>query len=406
MNTVGIIAEYNPFHNGHKYHLEQSKKITGADYVVVVMSGNYVQRGEPAIVDKWTRTKMALQNGADIVIELPSIYASSSAEGFAHAAISLLNATGIVSSVCFGSETADISFMKELADILVNEPEPYKTLLKSELSKGLVFPKARANALKAYTKNESSFIESPNNILAIEYIKALNRLKSAIVPYTIQREAAQYHSTSIDSDISSATAIRLNLKNNTINAIDHVIPKESIDTFLDTLNKGIGPIYFDDYSQLLHYKLRTQSVEQLSDILDITEGIENRILNASYSHFMISDIVNFVKTKRYTYTKIQRALLHILLDFKKADIQAYSNTLPYLRVLGFRKSSEALLSNLCKKAIIPVITNTKKVNKTLSPIGVKMFHQEAVSTDTYFLNTPDLSQRTANKEYTTPIIIY
>ena len=406
MNTTGIIAEYNPFHNGHNYHLQQSKKISGADYVIVVMSGNYVQRGEPAIVDKWTRTKMALQNGADIVIELPSIYASSSAENFSHSAVSLLNATGIVSSICFGSETADMDLMKEIAKVLCDEPDEYKTILKSELSKGLVFPKARANALKSYTKKNTSFIDSPNNILAIEYIKALNRLGSTIVPYTIKREIAEYHSTDISSHISSATAIRFNLKNDNINAISNVIPKESMISFLDCIDNGIGPVYFDDFSTLLNYRLRTLSAEELANILDITEGIENRILNASHTYFNISDIANFVKTKRYTYTKIQRALLHILLDFKKSDIKDYSNSVPYIRVLGFRKQSESLLSNLCKKATVPVITNTKKVKTLLSPVGLKMFNQECRSTDIYFLNNRNVLQRTANREYTTPIIIY
>lgn len=406
MNITGIVAEYNPFHNGHKYHLEQSKKITGADYSVVVMSGNYVQRGEPAIVDKWTRTKMALQGGADIVIELPSLFATSSAESFAHAAISVLNATGIVSSVCFGSEIADINFMKQLAAILVDEPDKYKVLLKAELSKGLVFPMARANALKAYTNKDSSFIESPNNILAIEYIKALHRLNSTIIPYTLKREVAAYHSKEICCDIASATAIRHHLKGNHKDAIYNVIPQECIDTFLDCIDKGIGPIYFDDYSTLLHYKLRSLTPMQLSNILDITEGIENRILKGSNTYFKISDIANYVKTKRYTYTKIQRALLHIILDYKKSDFENFHKTLPYIRVLGFRKQSELLLSYLCKKTCVPIITNAKNASAMLDSSAIKLFQAESLSTDIYFLANPNLSQRTANREYTSPIVIY
>ncbi len=398
MKITGIIAEYNPFHNGHKYHIEQSKKITNSEYCIVVMSGNYVQRGEPAITDKWTRTKMALQNGADIVIELPCVYATSSAESFAFGAVSLLNSTNIVSSMCFGSETNDIESIKNLANILCNEPYEYQNILKQELKKGLVFPVARANALKLFTGNEC--VSSPNNILAVEYIKALLKLNSNIQPFTIKRQIAEYHSTDILENIASATAIRLALKNNNKELLSKVIPKDSLDTFLKSIEEGIAPIFFDNFSALLHYKLRTNQSE-LSDILDITEGIENRIINYAKTNFNISDIVSEVKTKRYTYTKIQRALLHIILDIKKDDLKPCN----YLRVLGFRKSSEHLLSKLYHNSFIPVITNLKNSNKLLLKDALNMLNKDIISTDIYYLNNPNLKQRKPNREYTTPIII-
>lgn len=406
MKVTGIIAEYNPFHNGHKYHFEQAKKITSANYLVVVMSGNYVQRGEPAILDKWTRTKMALENGADIVIELPSIYSSSSAEFFAKSAVALLNSTNIVSSLCFGAETDNIETMKLFANILCNEPSEYKAILKQELAKGLVFPAARANALRIFTNNDSTFLDSPNNILAVEYLKSIIKLKSNIVPYIVKRYIADYHSTDITTNIVSATAIRKALKNNSLEFINNVIPKNSIDTFFEAISKGTAPIFFDELSNLLNYKLRTSSPQQLAEILDITEGLENRIINIAKNKFTISDIVSNVKTKRYTYTKIQRALLHIILDFKKSDLYCYDNygSAIYIRILGFRKTSEKLLSKICSNASIPVITNIKKAQETLSPIGVKMLKQELSSTDIYFLANPNIKQRLADKEYTMPII--
>lgn len=409
MKVTGIVAEYNPFHNGHKYHLEKAKKITAADYLIVVMSGNYVQRGEPAILDKWTRTKMALENGADIVIELPSIYSSSSAEFFAQGSVALLNSTNLISSLCFGAETNNIEVMKSFANILYNEPSEYKIILKQELAKGLVFPAARANALKIFTGNDSTFLDSPNNILAVEYLKAIMKLKSDIIPYIVKRNIADYHSLDMTSNIASATAIRNALKNKNSEFINNVIPKNSIKTFSDAISKGVAPVFFDELSMLLHYKLRISSPEQLADILDITEGLENRIINIAKNNFTISDIVSNVKTKRYTYTKIQRALLHIILDFKKSDLCEYNNHTEgaiYIRVLGFRKVSENLLSILCNSASIPVITNIKKAQETLSPIGMKMLKQELSSTDIYFLANPSIKQRLANKEYTMPIVLF
>lgn len=396
MKVVGIIAEYNPFHNGHKYHIEQSKKITNSDYCIVAMSGNYVQRGEPAIVDKWTRTKMALENGADMVIEIPSIYSSSSAELFAYSAVSILNSTNIISSLCFGCETDNITLIKQYAEILYDEPFEYKQILKEELSKGIVFPKARENALKIYTNKDINILNTPNNILAIEYIKAIIKLKSKIEPYSVKRYLASYHSININNEISSATAIRLALENKQIDSIKKVMPDNCYNILSKCISKGEAPVTFDSFSSFLHYKLRTTDIRELSEILDITEGLENRILNLSKSNYFISDIVAKVKTKRYTYTKIQRALLHIILDFKKTDAQ-----IKYIRVLGFRKQSEQLFSMLNNKCELPIVTNMKRAEKLLDISN--LIKKEIISTDIYYLAMP--SQKLMNKEYTSPIVV-
>lgn len=400
MKVVGIIAEYNPFHNGHKYHIEQSKKITNADYCIVAMSGNYVQRGEPAIFDKWTRTKIALENGADIVIEIPSIYSTSTAEIFAYSAVSILNSTNIVSDLSFGCETDNISLIEQYAQILCNETNEYKQILKQELSKGIVFPKARENALKIYTYQDIDILTTPNNILAIEYIKAIIKLKSKIKPCAVKRFLSSYHCTNINDKISSATAIRLALKNNQLENIKNVVPDNSYNLIYQCISEGIAPILFDNFSSFFHYKLRTTNINELSEILDITEGLENRILRISKSNYFISDIVAKVKTKRYTYTRIQRALLHIILNFQKKELKT---DIKYIRVLGFRKQSEQLISILNKNSSVPVITNIKKAER-LSDL-TKNLKQEIQATDIYYLATPALNKRFMDKEYTTPIII-
>lgn len=407
MKTAGIIAEYNPFHMGHKYHIEQTKKITNADKIIVIMSGNYVQRGEPAIIDKWTRAKMALLNGADIVIELPSIYSSSSAEFFALSSVGLLNSLNVVDCICFGSENTDIEQMYKTAELLTDEPTEYKNLLKSELDKGLVFPAARAKAIKNYLDIDSSFLDTPNNILGIEYIKALIKLNSNIKPFTILRNTAGYHSTDISMNIASATAIRLALKNNSIENIKQVIPENCFEILKNNLDINSVPVFYDNFSMILQYKLRTMSPKKLSNILDVNEGLENRILETAYSNFLISGIVNKVKTKRYTYTKIQRAILHILLDITQNDFLEFNSNgfCQYARILGFRKESQDLLSLITKKSTIPVIINIKKDSNTLTSLRYKMFEQEILFTDTYFLGLPNDKLRQGKKEYTQPVVI-
>lgn len=403
MKVTGIIAEYNPFHNGHKYHLESSKKITNSDYCIVVMSGNYVQRGEPAIADKWIRTKMALQNGADIVIELPSIYATSSAEFFAQNSINILNSTNIVDSICFGSEINDIKLITKFATILSDEPLPYKSILKRELSKGVSFPTARSTALKEYTGYDSKFLESPNNILGVEYLKSLIKLNSKLVPYTLKRNVA-YNSKDLNDNITSALSIRESLKSNNIEIIKSTIPMLGFNTLLDSIKSGNSPIFLDNFSTILNYKLRTN--DKLDEILDIDEGVENRILNAASSNFKVTDIIKAVKTKRYTFTKLQRALLHIILDIKKSDLKKYNLNLKYIRILGFRKQSEKLLSYLISNSDVPVITNLKKALNTMSKDTCDLIYKENLFTDIYFLANPSLNKRLPNKEYTMPIIVY
>ena len=354
MNTA-IIAEYNPFHNGHMLNIKMARKMTACDNIIVIMSGDFVQRGEPAIFNKAVRTRQALENGADMVIELPVQYASSAADIFAGAAIEILDKSNIVSSLFFGSEEGDIKRFENAADIFAAESEQFKSLLSNGLSLGLSYPAARQSAAEALLGHSLSFINNPNNILAMEYIIALKRRKSNIRPFTMKREANAYSQTRLSGSISSAAAIRQAVFNGDIPAL--AIPENTLDDYKNAVFPRL-----DDYSDIFAYLLRTLDIDTLSHTADMTEGLENRFLK--YSGLKtISQIINAVKTKRYTHTKLQRAVLHTILGITK-DMQLAAPA--YIRVLGIRADKRQLLADLSAKAALPVITNVKEDKNLLS----------------------------------------
>ncbi len=397
---VGLITEYNPFHNGHVYHILESKKITKSQHVIAVMSGNFVQRGEPAIFNKYIRTRAALLNGVDIVIELPVLYACASADIFAFGAVDILDKTGIVDSLCFGSEDADINRLYLAAKILSNETYEFKNFIKNEMLKGISYPQARLNALSTLTGEDMSYLSSPNNILSVEYLKALIKIKSHIKAYSIKRYLSEFHDTKIKGFIASATAIRNSIKNKNVEEIKKCVPQNIYNAYLQNIKSTIPSI--DDYSDILHYILRTKSPKYISQILDITEGIENLIIkNSNIS--AISELIKKIKTKRYTYTKLQRGILHIILDIKKQHIYSDINIKPisYIRVLGFRKECSYLLSLLNKNARVPVIMNFKEAEKSFPPELKKQLKAESIITDIYNI----ANDKKIGKEYTEPIVI-
>ena len=239
--VLGIVAEYNPFHNGHLYHLEQSKKLTSSNYTVAVISGNFTQRGSTSLIDKWSRAEMALQSGVDLVIELPLLYAISSAENFADGAIKILDSMKIVDYVSFGSETSNVDVLSQIADILYNEPKEYKSILSNELQKGLSFPKARENALLMYFNDISKYaniLSSPNNILGIEYIKSLKKHKSNIQPISIARFESGYNDITYSENIASATAIRNIVKNNGFDILKKLLPISNYKILMENIKIG------------------------------------------------------------------------------------------------------------------------------------------------------------------------
>lgn len=416
MKVVGVVVEYNPFHNGHLYHIKKAKEVTGADYVIAIMSGNFVQRGKPAFIDKWARTEMALKAGIDLIIELPVIYATSSAEGFAQGAISLLDKLNVVDAIVFGSECGDINLLRKLADILVIEPYEYKVYLKSELNKGLDFPEARNKAIYKYINDHNfldynidkekltDIISSPNNILGIEYLKALNRLDSFIKPFTIKRKSSNYHDTLIENKYSSATAIRKSIvENDDINKIYDVVPRYVYDILKDYCNDEKCPVMYNSFSPLLHYILETNN--KLNEIIGANEGIENRIKNFSENSYYISEIIKKTNTKRYTETHINRVILHILLDLKKKDLKLFDkNGGPqYIKILGFNENSTDLLTMIKVNSHLPIISNVKNAFNTLKGLKLKMLKQEIFASNLYAMMYPNQNQRKHNLEFRKPI---
>ena len=410
MNICGIIAEYNPFHNGHAYHIEQTKKETNCDAIVVIMSGNFIQRGVPALFDKWTRTKMALKNGADLVIELPSYYATSSAEYFAQGSISLLDGLGVVSNISFGSNTADLDALKRIANVLYLEPENYKKLLQSELKRGTSYPIARSNALKNFLKKEydakyiADILMDSNNILGIEYIKALLYSNSQIKPVIVERKGGNYNSKHIVNNICSATAIREFLEKDELKTVESVMPESSFEIMNNEIVNGRAPMFLKNYENEILYILRKSTTEDLLSIADVTEGLENLIKKASCEGMELEEMIDIIKTKRYTRTRIQRILLHALLDVRKNDVEDYKYNPQYVRVLGFTKTGEKVLSQIGNNSNLPVVTSVSKFLKSANPTSRKMMEKDIMATNIYTLGYQIPKYREVNLDYTTKIV--
>lgn len=383
MKIVGLITEYNPFHNGHKYHIEKAKEITGADYCIAVMSGDFVQRGAPAFMPKHLRAEMALHEGCDMVIELPVCYATGSAEYFAKGAISILNGLGCVDAVCFGSECGNYESLEQIAQILADEPSGFKHLLQTNLRKGMNFPQARQDALITYINDPSvnTVIKEPNNILGIEYIKAMKNSNSFMKGYTISRKGASYHDSELSDTFSSASAIRSLLSENEKHNIDKFsghLPDSAFKIMEENFSIRF-PVVSDDFSLLLRSKLLSETKESLTEYIDITRDLANRIINERNKFIKFTQFCDLLKTKELTYSRISRCLIHILLNMKK-------NTLPqelYAHVLGFHQKSSSLFSELNKCSTIPLITKMSSLDQDLTTDIFASDLYESVISDKY-----------------------
>ena len=362
--VLGIVAEYNPFHNGHLFHLEESKKITGATYTIAVMSGNFTQRGSTSLIDKWSKAKSAIENGIDLVIELPVLYSISSAENFAEGAIKILNSLGVVDYISFGAETSNIDILDKVADVLYREPKEFKSILSHELEKGNSFPKARENALLMYLndiKTYSNVLSSPNNILGIEYLKALKKYKSSIIPICVHRYEAEYNDISYTGNIASSTAIRNIVKNNGLNILANLMPPYSYSSLIDSIKVGHVVPDISVFEREIIYNLRKMSLADIANLPDVNEGLENAIKNAANSCNSIVEFLNIIKSKRYTNTRIQRVLLYSLLGISKKDMQISKKINPYIRVLGFNERGKFIVSEVTKaNPSLPIITSVKR----------------------------------------------
>lgn len=412
MKVTGIIAEYNPFHKGHKYQIDYCKKKLNSDYVIVAMSGDYVQRGTPALLPKHVRAEMALRCGADLVLEMPVSVSTASAEAFAMGGVSMLDGLHIVDSLCFGSEYGKVSALMELAEILVEEPEEYRQLLKEFLSNGLSFPSARCQALTEYFRNPHNFtgddfdgvltpllnqivqiLNSPNNILGIEYCKALLRLKSNIKPVTLKRQGMGYHETLAETDgsdrfsctdgntFASASAIRELLKATltpeTISRIASQVPDEISLLLASSLQRNEF-LTEDALDPLLSYCILKENADSFCSYLDVSRDLAERIMNRSNELNGFLQAASFLKTKELTQSRIQRALLHIILGIREVPA-----TVPYARVLGFRRESSTLLKEIKDSSSIPLITKLADANSLLDESGRSFLYETVFSSNLY-----------------------
>ncbi len=413
MNALGLIVEYNPFHNGHLYHLERSREISGADGVICVMSGNFIQRGEPGVVNKWARARAALYSGADLVLELPAVYSLASAESFACGGVAILNATGVVASMCFGSESGKLEELDMIADVLYREPEEYREELRAWLDRGFSFPRAREEALKSYLKQKAGrqvplqdILNQSNNILALEYLKALKRFNSGIKPLTIKRIANAYNSQEFTGGISSATAVRKALQSwktaLSLHQIEAVVPPASLEVLREEFSEGRGPVFLGDFEQLILAALRRIPAENLREVPDVSEGLEHRLKKAAENSGTLEELIGSVSTRRYTRTRIQRILLSLLNGITKKDLDLFRSTggPQYIRVLGFNRKGQELLAEIKEKSSIPIITKTADYKNSPNLSLARMLEIEAATTDIYVLAYPNPAHRKAGQEFT------
>ena len=400
---LAVISEYNPFHNGHLYHLQKSKKMIDPDYSICIMSGNFCQRGDTSIMDKWSKTDAALKCGFDLVIELPVVYSISSAENFAEGALKILEAFDDV-TLSFGSECGNLDTLNNIADVLYNEPKEYQTILAHELSKGLSYPKARENALLLYlndVRKYANVLSNPNNILGIEYLKAIKKLKSNVIPFTIKRIDEGYNSLKVKDRLASATAIRNLIKDN--EDVKKLMPTPSFNILLENINNGKVLNDISVFEKEIIYTLRKMTLSEIAELQDVTEGLENAIKQAANTCNNLEDLINSIKSKRYTRSRIQRILLYSILNITKKDIKNSYKTKPYVRILGASKRGKYLLSRL-NNPKYPVITSVKKfMDNNNNKILKSMIEKDILASNIYTLGYKNNSK--ANLDYTKKLII-
>jgi predicted nucleotidyltransferase len=359
MKAVGVIVEYNPFHNGHDFHLQAAKEAAQADLAIAVMSGNFLQRGEPALVSKWYRTKMALMNGVDLVVELPYQFATQKAETFANGAVSILNAIGC-DSLCFGSESGDLTTFLQTIDYLEEHRTLFDEKIKMNIKTGVSYPKALSLSFQSLSSTETLVrLDQPNNILGYHYIKALKQQKSSMKPITVKRKNADYHDEHFATEtIASATSIRKALftsdKDSSI--IQQYVPAAT-NQLLKEYIQQYGTFHeWENYWPYLQFRLLQSNPDELKEIYEVEEGIEHRIISASLHASSFREFMEKVKTKRYTWTRLQRICVHILTNTKKVEMKMDSERATYIRLLGMSSKGKEYLNKYKSEFDLPLIS--------------------------------------------------
>lgn len=364
MKVAAIISEYNPFHNGHKLQIKKTREKYDVDYIIAIMSGQFTQRGIPSILNKYQKTYTALNNGVDLVIELPTAFSTSSAEYFAAAGVHIANNLGIVDYLSFGTEHDNIEDLSKIASLLSTEDASFSEQLKKFLQEGNSFPKARELAISSiYTDISDSILSQPNNILAIEYIKALLRSDSSVKPVNIIRNTSAHNSISSDSPICSSYAIREKLFSSGINdSIINNIPSETYNLLRQTYTDNCHPLECNDFSSFLQYKLLECNNDDFIKYYDVSEALSNKIKNSIPDYTIYDEYTKILKSKELTHSRISRALLHILLNI---DYQPDCKDL-YINILGFNSNAKELLNKIKRNSTLPIISKNSNYQKLLN----------------------------------------
>ena len=396
MKTAGIIAEYNPFHNGHKYHIEKTKEGTGADHVVAVMSGNYVQRGETAILSKWARAETAIENGVDLVVELPTIWSIARAQDFAAGAVHILNSLGCVDVLSFGSELGDIETLRHISEILSDKRVEER--MQADLDIGMSFAGARAEAVRTYYGDAYyDILNEPNNILAIEYILANNKYENKPDIFTIPRKGAAHDSLKRSENIASASEIRRMMLEN--EKWSPYVPQSTVAIFEREKENETGPTPYSKLEFSVLCCMRQLAAEDIAETPDVSEGIENRIHEAAQKARTLDELFSFAKTRRYSHARIRRIVLASFLGFTKDQCEGLP---PYIKVLAMNDKGKDILREAKEKASLPIVTKASDID-ALGERAKKIYSLEGMCTDVYSLATPVILP--CGREQTTPVIV-
>ncbi len=393
--NYGIVAEFNPFHNGHKYLIDSIKN-NGENTVTVVMSESFVQRGECACVSPYSRTKMALQCGADLVLSLPVAYATASAERFALGGLSVLGGLGCVDALAFGCECANAENLKKCAKILVSDE--LSGALDKYLNEGVSFPVARQKAVEEESSKEiAEILSTPNNILGVEYIKAINKLGLNMEINPITRKGVDHDSKTVNENICSASALREMLENK--DDFISFLPEEAKNILTEEINNQKAPASLNKLEIAILYKLRSMSVEDFKELPDVSEGLEYRLFDAVKKSSYLEEILEKVKTKRYTHSRIRRIIICAFLGIKKGDVLA---PVPFIRVLGFNENGAKILKKAKETATLPIVTKSSEIN-ALGENAKRAFELECFARDMLSLALPVRDE--FGKEMTDKLIV-
>jgi len=395
MNIVGIVAEYNPFHNGHFYHLNKAKELANANHSVTIMSSNFVQRGEPSIFNKWQRAEMAVKNGVDLVLELPVLFSSRSAYHFAFGSIFSFEKSKVITHLAFGSEDPNLNELNKISALLANENPAFKSILKKYLIQGLSYPKSREKAINDYFPEISIDLNQPNVILGINYLKVLKELNSPIIPVPIKR-IGSYHGLEPTNKIAGATLIRNLIKNNDPRFKDFLTEK-TLEVIENHLEDGFNPVFLNDFTPQIMYLLRKMKKTEFLDFPGVKEGLENKFLNSLSDNSSSEELISSVKSKRYTETRIKRILIEILLGINNN----FENSNPeYLKVLAFNEKGREILNAIKKKSSLPVITKFADFYYNSNLESRKQLDLEIASTNIYTQIQKNKKYNSYNQEFT------